>query len=147
MTDDRYDHFRPLKTGVEHLMEAEAADTTLPPHPDSLNFDPVEVSPNLWQVPNDSRVFRTFDEARRAGLTAKARAARTYANYANALITPPLTPGQIAAQEYEAAKAEALSAGITRDAWENSPEVRAAYLPDSRTGSELWEEYKRNRKP
>lgn len=146
MSDDRYDHFRPLKSGVEYLAEAEAAaDSTPPPHPGSLNFDPTETSPGRWQVPNDPRVYRTRDDARRAGLTARAKADRAYANYVNALPVPKKTPGQLAAEEYEAAKAEALSKGVTLDAWENSPKVRAEYQPDSRSGAELWEEHKRKK--
>ena len=147
MTDDRYDHFRPLKSGVEHIAEAEAAtDPAPPPHPDSLNFDPVETSPDRWQLPDDPRVFRTRDEARRAGLTARAGAERRYANYVNALPVPTKTPGQEAAEEDAAARARALSEGVPSETWDNSPEVRAKYLPDARSGAELWEEHKRNRK-
>lgn len=146
MTDDGYEYFRRVKSGAEHIAEIEArTDPTPPPHPETLEFDPVETSPGLWQVPNDARAFRTSADARRAGLTARAKAHREYANYVNALPAPEMTPGQEAGEEYEAAKAKALSEGVTPDAWENSPEVRAAYLPDSRSGAELWEEYKRNR--
>ncbi|MCB5275920.1 hypothetical protein BJG92_03474 [Arthrobacter sp. SO5] len=147
MTNDGYEYFRRLKTGAEHIAETEAGtDPTPPPHPDSLDFEPAETSPDRWQVPNDPRAFRSRDDARRAGLTARAKAERNWANYQNALIVPAKTPGQEAAEEYESAKAEALSKCVTPDAWENSPEVRAAYLPDSRIGAELWEEYKRNKR-
>jgi hypothetical protein len=146
MTDNRYEHFRPMKSGKEYIAEAEAAaDSTPPPHPDSLNFDPVETSPDQWQVPNDPRVYRTRDEARRAGLTARAKADRAYANYVNALPVPTKTAGQEVAEDYEAAKARALSEGVAPELWDNSPEVRAAYLPDNRTGAQLWEEYKRTK--
>jgi hypothetical protein len=147
MTDDGYEYFRSPKAGKDYIAEAEAAsDSTPPPNPSSLSFDPVEISPDRWRVPNDTRVFRTQDEARLAGLTARARAERAWANYKNALPVPRKTPGEEAAEAYEVAKAKALSAGVSADAWSNSPEVRAAYLPDSRSGAELWEEYKRNRK-
>jgi hypothetical protein len=146
MTDDGYEYFLSPKSGKDYIAEAEAAsDSTPPPIPSSLCFDPVEISPDRWRVPNDTRVFRTQDDARRAGLTARARAERAYANYVNALPVVQKTPGQVAAAEYEDAKAQAIAAGVTPDAWENSPEVRAAHLPDNRSGAELWEEYKRKR--
>lgn len=144
---DRYDHFRKLKTGVEHLAEAEAAwDPTPPPDPNTLNWKPAEVAPGYWKVPGISKVFRSEDDARRAGLSADSRAQREYDNYMNALILPPKTPGQEKAEEYEAAKAKALADGVTPDAWNNSPDVRAEYLPDGRTGAELWEEHKRQKR-
>jgi len=147
MTDDRYDHFRPRKSGKEYIAEAEAAsDSTPPPRPEDLSFDPVEINPGRWRVPNDARVFRTRDEARLAGLTAQAKAERAYANYVNALPVPKKTAGQEVAEDYEAAKARALSEGVAPELWDNSPEVRAAYIPDSRTGAQLWEEYKRNKR-
>ena len=90
--------------------------------------------------------FRTRDEARLAGNAAFAKAEREYANYENALPVPEKTPGQEAGEQYEAAKARALSEDVTPDAWENSPEVLAEYLPNSRSGAELWEEYKRNKR-
>lgn len=147
MIDDRYDHFRPRKSGKEYLAETEAAmDPTPPPDPDSLSFDPVETNTGWWQVPNDHRVFRAYDDARRAGLTARANAERRWANYQNAMIVPSKTPGQEAAEGYEAAKAKALSDGVSPDRWASSAEVRAKYLPDSRSGAELWEEYKRKKR-
>jgi hypothetical protein len=121
-------------------------DPTPPPHPDSLSFDPMETNQGWWQVPNDPRVFRTYDDARRAGLTARAKAERRWANYQNAIIVPSESPGQEAAEEYEAAKAKAVREGVSPETWANSAEVRANYLPDPRSGAELWEEYKRNRK-
>lgn len=144
--DDRHDYFRRLKSGAELIAETEAkSDPTPPPHPDSLNFDPVETSPGRWQLPNDARVFRSSDDARRAGLTARAQAHREYANYVNALPSPEKTPGQEAAEEYAAAKAKAFSEGVTADAWENSAPVRAVYLPEGKTPAQLWEEYKRTK--
>lgn len=145
MTDDGY--FRRLKTGAGHIAEKETkTDPTPPPHPDSLDFTPVEISPGRWQVPKDTRVFRTRDEARLAGNAAFARAERDYANYVTALPSPEKTPGQEAAEQYKAAKTKALSEDVTPDAWENSPEVLEAYLPKSRSEAELWEEHKRNKR-
>lgn len=146
MTDDNWEYFRAQKPGIEYIAEAETvADPTPPPNPESMNFDPIETSPGRWQVPNHHRVFRTRDEARRAGLTARAKAERNYANYANALPSPERTPGREVADAYESAKARALSEGVRPEAWTNSPEVRAEYLPDSRTGAEIWEQYKRSK--
>ena len=148
MTHDRYEHFRPMKAGKDYIAETEAAETnaTPPPNPVSLDFTPVEISPDRWQVPNDTRVFRTQDEARRAGNALFAKADRDYANYVNALPVPKKTPGQEAAEAYEAAKAEALSEEVTPEAWASSPEVRAKYMPDPRNGAELWEEHKRKKR-
>ena len=104
------------------------------------------MGPNQWRIANDPRIFYTRDEARRAGNRAHGNAQQAYANYVNALITPERTSGEEAAEEYEAAKAEALARGVSLDAWENSPEVRAAFMPNTRSGAELWEEYKRNKR-
>ena len=58
MTDDRYEHFRRLKSGKDYIAEVEAVtDSTPPRRPSELNFDPVETRPDRWQVPNDPRVF------------------------------------------------------------------------------------------
>lgn len=146
MTNDNYEYFQTRKSGAEYIAEAEAAaDPTPPPSPESLNFDPIETIPGRWQVPNDHRIFRTRDEARRAGLTARAKAERNYANYENALPSPEQSPGQEAAEAYESARARAMSEGVSAEAWTNSPEVRAEYLPDGRSGAELWEQYKRSK--
>ncbi|MEE9095725.1 hypothetical protein [Pseudarthrobacter phenanthrenivorans] len=146
MTDkaDRYEYFRPVKSGSERIADAEAAwDPTPPPDPETIDWKPTEVAPGYWKTPGDARTFRSEDDARRAGLSVYARAQRDYANYVNALIVPAKTPGQEEAEEYEAAKAKAIAEGVSSDAWNNSPDVRAKYLPDSRTGAELWEEHKR----
>lgn len=146
MTEPSYDHFRPLKSGAEHIADVEAASDSTPPlDPATLNWDPVPLGSDRWKAPNDARVFRSEDEARRAGQTARGRAERDYANYVNALIVPDKTPGQVKAEEYEEARAKALADGVSPDAWNNSPDVRAQYLPDSRTGAELWEEHKRTK--
>lgn len=150
MTDDnhdRYDHFRRLKSGAEHLAEAavSAGDTAPPPNPETLSFTPVEVSPGRWQVPNNHRVYRTESEARRAGYTAEGKAQREYANYVNALPVAAKSRGQEISEAYEAAKAQALADGVTPEAWAASAEVRSAYL-DTRSGAELMQEHRRNRR-
>lgn len=150
MTDDqhdRYDHFRPLKSGADHLADAAASAgrDTPPPHPYTLNFSPVEVGEGYWKLPNDHHVYRGEAEARKAAARAEGDAKRAYASYVNALPVPTKTRGQELHEAYEAAKAKALSEGVTREAWEASAELRAAYF-DTRTGAELMQEHKRNRR-
>ena len=150
MTEHNYDHFGARKSVAEHLADAAAAvgDAAPPPDPATLNFNPVEVSPGMWQLPNETnpnRFFRTDVEARREGFTAEAKAQREYANYMNALPVPVRSRGQEISDAYEAARAQALSEGITPEAWKNSAEVRGAYLPDMRDGHELWRDSKRKR--
>lgn len=150
MTEHNYDHFGYRKPVAEHLGDALAAasDTAPPPDPETLNFDPVEVSPGMWQLPNETnpnRFFRTDVEARREGFTAEAKAQREYANYVNALPADTKTVGQETNEAYEAGRATAMSEGITPEAWAVSAEIRAAYLPETMTGAELWQEHKRNR--
>ena len=150
MTDHNYDHFGYRKSVAEHLADAEAAvgDAAPPPDPTALNFNPVEVSPGMWQLPNETnpnRFFRTEVEARREGITAAANAQRKYANYMNALPTETKSVGQEVNATYEAGRAAAMSEGITPEAWAVSAEIRAAYLPETKTGAELWLEHKRNR--
>ncbi|MBP1135661.1 hypothetical protein JOE31_001893 [Arthrobacter sp. PvP023] len=150
MTEHNYDYFGVRKSVAEHLADATAAagDAVPPPDPKTLTFEPVEVSPGRWQLPNETnpnRFFRTHDEARRAGFTAEAHAQREYANYVNALPIETKTVGQEANETYEAGRATAMSEGITPEAWAVSAEIRAAYLPETKTGAELWQEHKRNR--
>lgn len=150
MTEHNYDHFGYRKPVAEHLADASAAagDTAPPPNPETLNFDPVEVSPDMWQLPHETgtnRFFRTDVEARRASITAEANAKREYANYVNDLPATKRTRGQEISDAYEASRAKALSEGVTPEAWAASAEVRGAYLPDFRDGTELWRDHKRNR--
>lgn len=150
MTDHNYDHFGYRKSVAEHLADAAAAagDTAPPPDPAALNFDPMEVSPGRWQLPNETnpnRFFRTDVEARRAGITAAADAQRKYANYVNALPAETKSVGQEVNEAYETARAAAINEGITPEAWAVSAEIRAAYLPETKMGAELWREHKRNR--
>lgn len=150
MTDHNFDHFGYRKPVAEHLADAAAAvgDTAPPPDPATLNFDPVEVTPNMWQLPHETgtnRFFRTNAEARRAAITAEANARREYANYVNAQPVPVRSRGQEVSDAYEAARAQALSEGVTPEAWKYSAEVRAEYMPDMRDGHELWRESKSKR--
>ncbi len=150
MTDNEYDHFGYRKPVAEHLADAAAAvgDTAPPPDPATLNFNPVEVSPGMWQLPPETgidRHFRTDVDARHAGFNAEGKAQREYANYMNAQPVPVRSRGQEISDAYEASRAKALSEGVTPEAWQSSVEVREAYLPDMRDGAELMREYRRNR--
>ncbi|MBT2567304.1 hypothetical protein J7I84_12515 [Arthrobacter sp. ISL-85] len=149
MTDNNYDHFGIRKTGAEHLADATAAagDTAAPHDPATLNFDPVEVSPGMWQLPHETNThhfFRTDVEARHAGFAAEAKAQREYANYMNALPSTSPSAGQEQFVAYAAGRARAMSEGVTEEAWVSSPEIRKAYVPRQKTGAELMQEYRRN---
>lgn len=141
-TED-FEYFRSLPTGAERIAETEvSADDTAPVDPARLSFDPVETEAG-WTFPGAERSWRSREEARLAGRTARGQASRAYANYANALPVAELTAGQIALADHREALAAFIADGGTEAQAVACPHLLDAYK--TRSGHEEYELYKRNR--
>jgi len=141
--DQGFEYFRSFPTAAERIAEAEANAGGVPPlDPDTLDFDPVETSAG-WTFPGAERAWRSRDEARTAGGTARANAGRAYANYVNALPAEQFTPGQLALAEHREALAAFVDDGGTEAQAAAYPHLLDRYKV--RSGHEEYQQFKRNR--
>lgn len=138
-----FEYFRSFPTAAERIAEADASTDDVPPlDPDTLDFEPVETATG-WTFPGAERLWRSREESRIAGDRARGEAARSYANYINAVPAVPLTAGQLALVDHR----EALTAFID-DGGTEAQAVAYPHLLDrykARNGHEEYEQHKRSR--
>ncbi|SDL90285.1 hypothetical protein SAMN04487916_11753 [Arthrobacter sp. ov407] len=121
-----------------------------PLEPRRDDYSPRLGGDGLYHVPalgdGNEAFFRSEDNAKRAGNLAYGEALRYYNewHFKKDLETKP-TPGQEKAEAMRTGKQQALREGISEAEWDQFPEIRANYVAPTKSGAELWEEYKRGR--